>query len=197
VVVGNRSFTALQPAQDMPDSMGPGGHVVVLGGAGSAQYQMLVPAASGNGRGGTISMMSMGSAVPMAKSLAPADIEHVTGDHGVPGARHDSSELEEWDMVDDGLWSSCLKAALQGNALSVHTEDQDGDSETIARLRMALRERGASGAFLEGRSLDLATVYALVQTHDALGEENREKFGAMGVRRMVDVVTGMRSRSAA
>ncbi len=97
-------------------------------------------------------------------------------------------------LRDRGL--SEATAILVANGLSAdHANVRDGEPEIVAKLRSIVRDQNAMK--ISGVMVDTFSASAAIQVYDGLNDQNRQKMGALPLRRMMDVVFRMLAKRTA
>jgi hypothetical protein len=180
VKAGGVAYKVTQAAKPTKHGM----HIVTLAGASGGgkgdQYAMLVPPTSGNGGGGTIKLVNIGSANPRFRDLRP-DLTVESEEGATPMASSRTDETQVWTSADLNEVAAIVQAVFAGDELNHHTEDQERDSVNIKLLRRAVRDGMA--VRVEGTQVPVHRAAAVVQIYDGLSIENQQKLAAMSITR--------------
>ncbi len=190
VKMGKMAYKVMQPAQ----SVGTRGHVVVLSGLSNGgkgdQYMALVPPKSGTGQGGTVKMVSIGSATPSFHDVTvdlTVESFNPDADHLWASSRLDETQV--WVAATEDQVGPLISAAFRGEELSYHLEAIEGEPAFISAMRKVISE--GIVANVDEVTVSVHEAANAIQVYDGLGIANQRKVGAMGPRRMLDVIAQM------
>ncbi len=97
-------------------------------------------------------------------------------------------------LRDRGL--SETTAILVSKGISAENSvEREEDPDTIAKLRTIARDQSAMK--ITGVMVDAFSASAAIQVYDGLSDQNRQKMGALPIRKLMDVVFKMLSRRTA